>query len=127
MKPLYIDITKGTPKVTLDKENNIFEFTGRSITLDAVEFYQPVLNWFDQYSQCANEETAITFRLAYINSSSVKAILILLRKLDDMHRSHKVRINWFYPENESELQFDNIYSDFFHDMEINSIPFQDEN
>ena len=44
MSPLFLTGTGETPGVTLDKDSEIFEFTGKSLPEDAKEFYGPILS-----------------------------------------------------------------------------------
>jgi len=76
MEKIIIDNQSGdTPKITLDKEANVFEICGKSFPENAVEFYSPVIKWINEYAQSPNPETIFTINLDYFNSSSSKKIL----------------------------------------------------
>ena len=49
METLRIEQTDDSPLVILDQENNQFEISGKSLPEDVVDFYQPVLDWLNDY------------------------------------------------------------------------------
>ena len=51
MKKLVIEPTNETPKVILDREKNVFEFSGNSLPEDVSNFYSPILSWFTEYAK----------------------------------------------------------------------------
>ena len=54
MEVIKIKGTDDTPTVILDKENGIFEISGRSLPEDVTTFYEPILSWLDDYQEEAN-------------------------------------------------------------------------
>ena len=69
METIKILGTDDTPNVTLDAENDIFEISGRSLPEDVTAFYDPILNWLDEYAASPNEKTVFTFKLVYFNTA----------------------------------------------------------
>lgn len=105
MDPINIEPQKDTPKVTLDKENNIFELSGKSLPENVVEFYKPVLEWLDTYSNSPNPKTKFEMKFLYFNTASSKLILDILFKLADMHENGtEVLVSWYYKENNEEMK-----------------------
>ena len=51
MRVIKIQGSDDTPKVILDADNNTFEISGRSLPEDVVAFYDPILEWLDEYAQ----------------------------------------------------------------------------
>ena len=101
-------IIKGTydcPEVTLDKENNLFEVSGRSLPEDVVTFYEPMINWLSEYMEDPNAETIFDFNFIYFNTASSKVILDILTLLEEMiENGHKVRVRWHYAEYDEDMQ-----------------------
>ena len=62
METIKIMGTDDTPTVILDAENDIFEISGRSLPEDVTAFYDPILNWLDEYAGSPNAKTAFNFR-----------------------------------------------------------------
>ncbi len=105
METIKIMGTDDTPTVILDADNDIFEISGRSLPEDVTAFYEPILNWLDDYANSPNAKTVFTFKLVYFNTASSKLLLDILMKLEQMHEDGKeVLIRWFYPEDDEDMQ-----------------------
>ncbi len=105
METIKILGTDDTPTVIMDAENEIFEISGRSLPEDVTAFYDPILNWLDEYAGSPNAKTAFTFKLVYFNTASSKLLLDILMKLEQMHEDGKeILIRWFYPEDDEDMQ-----------------------
>ncbi|HDP55529.1 MAG TPA: DUF1987 domain-containing protein [Bacteroidetes bacterium] len=104
MEKIVIEPTNETPKVILDKENNIFKFSGNSLPEDVATFFSPIISWFDEYAKMPNETTKIIFNLEYYNTSSSKMILKLLEKFRDIHRrGYNIEVHWHYMEDDEDM------------------------
>ncbi|MDY0199748.1 MAG: DUF1987 domain-containing protein [Bacteroidales bacterium] len=104
MKKLVIEPTNETPKVILDREKNVFEFSGNSLPEDVSNFYSPILSWFTEYAKTPNEETKVEFNFEYYNTSSSKMILKLLEMCRDIHRSgYDIEVQWHFLEDDEDM------------------------
>ena len=65
MKEIVIKGTRQNPNIILNKEKNIFEFTGQSLPENVQKLYQPILSWIDNYSEEPNNDTTIVFKMKY--------------------------------------------------------------
>jgi hypothetical protein len=105
MEVMKIAGTDDTPSVILDADSNIFEIAGRSLPEDVAAFYNPILEWLDQYSQNPKPKTVFNFRLIYFNTASSKMLLDILMKLEDLHNSGKpALVKWYYPEDDEDMK-----------------------
>jgi hypothetical protein len=105
MEALYLEATDETPGVKLDKEKSIFEFNGKSLPEDVVSFYNPIMDWLDEYADQLNNVTEVKFRLDYFNTASSKMILDILLKLEEFQDTGKeVRIKWYYAEDDEDME-----------------------
>ena len=105
MEALRIESTHKTPRVILDPENGIFEFSGRSIPEDALGFYKPIFEWLDEYAKSPLPTTHVRFDLEYFNTSSSKNILEILKRLEAIHANgHEVRVTWYYDEDDEDME-----------------------
>jgi hypothetical protein len=105
MEPLILYGAKDTPSVYFDQAANLFEITGVSLPANVLDFYGQVLDWMDKYVQNPNENTILTLRLEYLNTSSAKVINVLIRKLEQIIKSgKKARVCWHYAVNEPEMK-----------------------
>jgi hypothetical protein len=96
-----IEIERGDiyPDVILDKENGIFEIRGISLPENGKDFYQPVLDFLNEYSQEPQDLTHFVFNLRFFNISSSKMFMFILYKLKEMHDSgHSVLVTWCYDD-----------------------------
>lgn len=97
--------TDDTPAVILDAGSGIFEISGRSLPEDVTAFYSPLLSWLDEYAASPNDKTVFAFKLVYFNTASSKLLLDVLMKLEDIHADgHDVVINWYYPDDDEDMQ-----------------------
>lgn len=101
MAAINIDGTEDTPKVVLDKDANLLEISGRSLPEDAAEFYQPVLDWLDEYAQSPNGETDFQMKLEYFNTASSKLLLDILTKLEDIDNA---KVSWYFNEDDEDME-----------------------
>ncbi len=105
METIKLQATQDTPGVILEKKTGIFEFTGRSMPEDSGLFYEPILEWVEDYCKNPNPITVVTFKLVYFNTASSKLILDILSKFEEMHAAgSKVLIKWYYPEDDEDMQ-----------------------
>ena len=87
------------PTVILNKRDSIFRIEGNSTPENGKEFFEPVLNWLNEYSKKPNPETKFIFDLDYFNISSSKAILFMLYKLLEIQQAgHKIHVTWCYSD-----------------------------
>ncbi len=105
METIKILGTDDTPTVILDAENGIFDISGRSLPEDVTAFYDPILNWLDEYAANPNEKTVFSFKLVYFNTASSKLLLDIFMKLEEMHEEDKdVMVQWYYPDDDEDMQ-----------------------
>jgi len=104
MEALDIRATNDTPKVLLDPENNIFEISGRSLPEDVVSFYQPVIDWLEEYKDNARDSTEFVFKYIYFNTATSKLIQDILMKLEEIKLSGKeIQVLWFYEQDDEDM------------------------
>jgi hypothetical protein len=104
METIKIQGTEDTPKIILDAENDILEISGRSLPEDVSSFYEPVLNWLNEYAENPAEKTVFNFKLTYFNTASSKLLLDILMKLEELHeKGNDVVIRWHYPDDDEDM------------------------
>jgi len=105
METIKIQGTEDTPRIILDADNKVLEISGRSLPEDVTAFYEPVLNWLNEYSEKPNDKTVFNFKLTYFNTASSKLLLDILMKLEEMHENgNNVLIRWHYPEDDEDME-----------------------
>jgi hypothetical protein len=109
MEVLNLELTDNTPKVVLDPVNHALEFEGDSRPEDVQKFFQPIMNWLNDYEAFTKTAGDISlnanFKLEYFNSSSAKYIMDIILKLGKIAEPANVtlNINWHYDEMDEDM------------------------
>lgn len=105
MKALVIDSTDKTPLINFDPTSGKFEISGKSIPHDAESFYQPILEWMEQYVVSTEKRTDVVLNLEYFNISSSKRILFILYKLNELvDKNKEVSVKWYYADSDDDMK-----------------------
>ncbi|MGH6865917.1 MAG: DUF1987 domain-containing protein [Methyloceanibacter sp.] len=114
---LYIEPTSRTPAVTFDFHNNHLKIAGESYPEDVTEFYGPVFSALDGYlSGLGTRACRFDFELIYLNSSSAKAVMMLMDKLEAAaSRGASVEVFWYYDKEDDTMQ--ELGEEFGEDLE----------
>jgi hypothetical protein len=97
--------TKNTPEVILDP-NGTIKFTGRLIPENADDFFNPIVEWIDEYFRNPAEVTCVEICLEYINSVGTKSLLNLIYEITHVHLQKdkkKFIINWYYKDEDEDM------------------------
>jgi hypothetical protein len=97
--------TKNTPEVILDPKG-IIKMTGRFIPENAIEFFNPIDEWINEYFCNPSDITCIEICFEYINSEGVKHLLDLIYKIIHIHLKNdkkKLIINWYYKDDDEDI------------------------
>ncbi len=127
LKILEIKAREDAPYVFMDAEEGFIEIKGKSYPPDVAIFYEPILNWLDEYLKQGRKEMNLNLIMDYFNTSSSKLILDILYKLEEIDQSgKKVTVNWYYPEDDEEiLDLGEEYEGLV-DLEFRHISYLDE-
>jgi hypothetical protein len=103
---LDIEATSRTPAVTFDFTKNHLKLAGESYPEDVTEFYGPVFTALDGYlSTLGSGSCRFDFELIYLNSSSAKAVMMLMDKLDAAaKKGASVEVYWYYDKEDDTMQ-----------------------
>jgi len=105
MKKIQLVGTDDTPGVILDVKNGIFEISGRSMPEDVEAFFDPILNWLENYAEKTNEKTEFIFKMNYFNTASSKSILDILIILEEIYeKGNDVLIKWHFPKKDEDME-----------------------
>jgi hypothetical protein len=102
---LIIDKTYSTPKVQLLSKTGTLKVEGRSIPENPSVFFEPIIDWLNEYFKNPVSSTVIDFKLDYINSGSSKSLLSILKLLKTYSdRGIRININWHYEEDDESIR-----------------------
>ena len=101
MTSLILPPTRNTPSIWFEPNVGRFEMSGISVPENATEFYQPVYDWLDTTLPHITEGQLFRFQLSYFNSTSLKAIFLLLKRIvDNGVLGPKAVIRWCVEEDD---------------------------
>ncbi len=102
MQALNIEQTKSTPAIRTDEQAGCLFMAGDSYPENSFEFFGDVIAWVRAYLDERTEPLTLELRLAYLNTSSVRAMLDIFDLLEEAHgRGREVAVHWYYdPRNE---------------------------
>ncbi len=104
MDSIFIEGSPKTPTVSFDSEKGVITLKGRSIPENSIEFYRPLVDWLESYSQTPQPKTTCTIQLEYFNTSSSKCLLDLFKKMENMNKNgNEIVINWYYEEDDEDM------------------------
>ena len=88
-------VTRRERRVCVDRK-------GRSIPENSIEFYKPLIEWLESYSESPNSTTVLSVQLEYFNTSSSKCILDVFKKLESISGS-EITVKWHYEEDDEDM------------------------
>ncbi len=104
MKELVIKKTPNTPSVILNPETGLMKIEGRSIPENPGDFFDPLIEWLEEYFENPVKSTNFELNLEYVNSGSSKYLLGIFRILKKKHDEGKnCQINWYYEEDDEAI------------------------
>jgi hypothetical protein len=116
MRNLKIAATDRSPEVDFDFDKHCLRLSGESYPEDVAGFYGPVFEALDAYlRQLRGDACSFEFELIYFNSSSAKAVMSLLEKLDEAAENASVTITWYYDEEDDTMR--ELGEEFGEDLE----------
>lgn len=106
MQNLEIPATARTPAVKFDFGQSHLKLVGESYPEDVTEFYNPIFASLDAYLAALGDgKCRFDFELIYLNSSSAKAIMMLMDKLDAAAANGAtVDVYWYYDKEDDTMQ-----------------------
>lgn len=108
MKKIYIEGMRTeyfVPTVSLDPQIGKCLLAGESYLEDTVKFYEPILNWFTEYTQKVQKPIHLDIRLTYFNTSSSRSLLDIFYILKEYREEGGVvQVDWHIKPTDNELR-----------------------
>ena len=101
MEDLKHEGSAKTPVVEFSSNGELL-LKGRSIPENSIEFYKPLIEWLESYSESPNSTTVLSVQLEYFNTSSSKCILDVFKKLESVSGS-EISVKWHYEEDDEDM------------------------
>ncbi len=94
------------PSVLLNAQTGLCEIVGESYLEEATLFYQPIYEWLQEYIK-TKKSILFNFKLSYVNTSSSKHVLFILRLLKDYQEAGgDVVANWYIEPGDTDTEED---------------------
>ena len=123
MEAINIEATSDTPKIVLDASSGIFEIEQRCFPEDAKKFFNPIIEWIENYALSPNPGTNFNFKLEYYNTSSSKQLFKIFLILEELSKKKEVLVSWHYSNNDQDmLSSGERYSQMF-ELKFNLVEF----
>jgi len=100
---LFIEGAHDRPEIELSPIENKFIISGRSIPENAYDFYQPVIDWLDDYIKSPNSLTVFEFKFEHLNTHSTQQIMKILQRLKKLAELSKTKIKWYYYKDDNDM------------------------
>ncbi len=110
MKKLHIKPRKDSPEIILDPTNDIFKFKGICHPENVTKFFEPVMEWLDEYYlSLSKNKTAKTIKVViffrYFNSATYKYLITLLQKINEFSKlGSSIFVEWHYEIDDDEMK-----------------------
>ena len=99
MRDIVIHRTQDTPGVLFLADGN-FIIEGRAFSKDARKFFEPLINMCRKISI---DTMNVEIKLDYLNTSSLKMMVDLLKTIDANSRIKKKEVKWYYEEDDEVI------------------------
>ena len=103
MKLYYLERTVKSPLIEGNPESGLILMQGRSYPENAVEFYQPFLEWFTTLLKEKPLSISFTMDMEYFNTSTAGIIYDLITTISELESSCKVRIVWRFEPDDHDM------------------------
>jgi len=104
MNSLFIEHTEDTPEINFNCEKNIFEISKRSLPENAIEFFEPVMDWVSTNLQQTTTPLFFDFKLEYFNTASAKQIAKLFILLQRLSKNTDIKIRWYFDKDDTDMK-----------------------
>ena len=92
------------PKFRIDKRKRLVSFEGQSGLANPELFYAQIAHRILGLINDFGNEITINFKLEYINTSSSKWILHILKTLQAVKPEAEICVNWYYEEDDESIE-----------------------
>ncbi len=119
-----VEKTEETPEIILDEKQGKFLICGDSFPEDPVEFYKPVIDWLQKYSQNPRLFTLFEFKFRYLSTSSEKELIKIVSIIEEIAQSSAVVVRWYFQKNnEDSFNFGLEFSQLFN-VDFNLVEYE---
>jgi len=123
MNDLFIKNTPSTPEIKFEKSGNL-SIKGKSLPEDPRKFYNPLFKWLEDLE---TETLDLKVQLEYVNTSSSKRIIELLKIVDNNKKIRKASLYWYYDVDDPDmLEFGEVIQHNLRNTKTQFIGYEEE-
>lgn len=123
MSDLKIKETEITPEINFDLSGSM-SISGKSLPEDPVKFFKPLFKWAEELDA---EKVQLDIKLEYVNTSSSKNILELIKYIDKNKKIKQLNLNWYYEIDDLDmLEFGEMVERSIKRAKTNFLEYEDE-
>lgn len=105
MENLVIQGTSHEPTVEFTYCTGELIIEGTSLPENVVEFYEPIFEWINTYSQKAIHTTHVYLNFEYLNTASTNIIARIIDILQEIEAQGKsVLFTWYYDQGDYDMR-----------------------
>lgn len=110
MKKLDIKPYKDSPEIIFDPDTNLFRIKGICHPENVTKFFQPVMEWLDEYKQFlkkskTTKDIKLVIFFRYFNSATYKYLITLLQKFHEFTDiGCTLFVDWHYETDDEEMK-----------------------
>ncbi len=99
MTDLNIKQTEQTPEIRFQSSGSMI-IKGKSLPEDPIKFFKPLFQWVENVE---SEKIKFDIKLEYVNTSSSKNILELIKIIDKNQKIRQLDLNWYYEVDDMDM------------------------
>jgi hypothetical protein len=104
MEPISINETEATPSIEFTPGDGMLRIKGRSHPENSKVFYNPLIEWCDEYVTQPADKTTLAIQLEHFNTMTSKSLLDVMRSLKALTLQGKeFVVHWYYEADDEEL------------------------
>jgi hypothetical protein len=105
MKALKIEGSSDIPQVVFDDKQGKLFMGGSSLPENVIEFFNPIMQWLDEYKNNRSISTTVEFNFEYLNTASTNMMARIIESLQDLNSSdNNFSITWCYTTGDYDMK-----------------------
>jgi len=122
MERLQIQETKRSPLIDFDPQTGIMTMSGKSIPEYTDVFYDPITEWVTHYCETPADETTFDCNFEYLNSSSKKVLLDMLKMVKA--KGIPLKVKWRHEKDLDDIMDEGVLLGKLCDIEFEMCPYE---
>lgn len=105
MKALKIKGSSDIPQVVFDSKRGRLFMGGSSLPENVIEFFNPIMQWLDEYKNNVSASTSVEFNFEYLNTASTNMMARIIESLQELKSyNNDISITWCYATGDYDMK-----------------------